>query len=376
MDYIKQLQHLTDTSHASLAQKIGISSTTLNRILAGNHISQQTENKVVDFLHKNIDQAKLFLDETYVGNMDHATEMNISCVFAITSHAFHDFKKIVYPLGWRKGDEVKAAGKDIAMLGDLLSTTKSDELQTFYTKTLTKYNEVAGLQYLCPYILAVMETLETISIERINDLEIVIDTRSEFFADNLTDCQKILATYLPLIGCHVKELKVSSCKSRDLIGLQYADFVANLSTRGSQEILQDAQINPTVTEQNIRDQKLLMISGLHQRTIRHALTAGNTLAVSDGASATIEYLLNDIRQVAYQERFSDDRIYFNKLKQALKLCIDNLPNKNDRQPILSYKGTRFIDLEARACMALHTDLSAIELETEQFNQVKELIDSL
>ncbi|MFT8402158.1 MAG: hypothetical protein ABF679_12925 [Lentilactobacillus diolivorans] len=136
------------------------------------------------------------------------------------------------------------------------------------------------------------------------------------------------------------------------------------------------EINPTVTEQNIRDQKLLMISGLHQRTIRHALAAGNTLAVSDGASATIEYLLNDIRQVAYQERFSDDRIYFNKLKQALKLCIDNLPNKNDRQPILSYKGTRFIDLEARACMALHTDLSAIELETEQFNQVKELIDSL
>ncbi|KRM32805.1 hypothetical protein FC83_GL000207 [Agrilactobacillus composti DSM 18527 = JCM 14202] len=375
MDFVQALQRLNYSDLKLQAQDIGISLATLKRILAGKNISKQTEKKLTAFLKTHIHHAKLYIDETFLGNAGHTKRMNVSCVFATSSHTFNNFKNTLYPFGWRPGDEVKAAGKNVKVVSQVLSGTATDELKAFYTTVETQYHEVSELTYLAPYLLAALDAISVLDFASIDNFEIVLDMRLEFNADSLVVAEQIMQAYLPLLGCRVKHLQLTARNSREVIGLQYADFVVNLSSRATSQQLTAAHISYLPDKPNTRNQELLILSGLYQRLWQHTVAPETNVPVVEPKMPTnIEYLLDSIREAAYQERNSTDREYFGKLKQALKLCVDKLP-KSAQNPINQVKGTEFIDLEARACVALHNDLGMIKLKRTHFNSIKRLIES-
>ncbi|KRL23027.1 hypothetical protein [Lentilactobacillus kisonensis] len=370
MDNLQQLQSLNHLSLQTLATKIGISLPTMKKVMANGPIAKRTEAKVAEFLHKNVGHARLFLDETYYKATKSANTMSLSCVLIKADNACDSFRESMYPLGWRPGDEVKAAGKDIDTLVNLLSTVSNDDIQAFYTKTLTTYDDIPELKFICPYIVTILETLTHLQFESINHLDIFLDMRNEFSPEALSAGSQLLKAFLKLMRCQIGSLQLIAKDSRNFIGLQYADFVANLSMRAKETQLTTAKITSLTVNKSERNQMLLTLSGLQQRIIRHHRVA----SIPANPPQTIKYLLECIREVAYRERTSQNRSSFGQLKQAMQLCTDQLP-KADQHIILNAKASDFIDMEARACIALHSNLNGINLKTRTFNQIMKMIDA-
>lgn len=148
---------------------------------------------------------------------------------------FKEFTDTLYPFGWAPGDEVKAAGKDLANVKNILKGSQNDDIRMFAFRTttapslITVTDDDSTTVAIFPYVSALINAIETMQRGglKATSFQIVIDRTNKLPAETQRVMEKLLDVYFRLSGNQIFSFHITDGDSRAQKGLQLADFVAH-----------------------------------------------------------------------------------------------------------------------------------------------------
>ncbi len=148
---------------------------------------------------------------------------------------FKEFTETLYPFGWAPGDEVKAAGKDLANVKNILTGSQNDDIRMFAFRTtttptlITVTDDDSTTLAIFPYVSAIINAIETMQHGGLEatEFQIVIDRTNKLPAEAQRVMEKLLGVYFRLSGNKPCTFHITDGDSRAQKGLQLADFVAH-----------------------------------------------------------------------------------------------------------------------------------------------------
>jgi hypothetical protein len=148
---------------------------------------------------------------------------------------FKEFTDTLYPFGWAPGDEVKAAGKDLANVKNILNGSQNDDIRMFAFRTttvpslITVTDDDSTTVAIFPYVSAIINAIEKMQHAGLKAtvFQIVIDRTNKLPAEAQRVMEKLLSVYFRLSGNKPASFHITDGDSRAQKGLQLADFVAH-----------------------------------------------------------------------------------------------------------------------------------------------------
>ncbi|KRM55144.1 hypothetical protein [Lacticaseibacillus sharpeae] len=179
---------------------------------------------------------RIYVDESF-GRMPEKP-FTVGMVLASTELGvmpFKEFTETLYPFGWAPGDEVKAAGKDLANVKRILAGSQNDDIRMFTFRTttvpsmITVTDDDSTTVTIFPYVSALIRAIEMMQRNGLEttQFQIVIDRTNKLPAEAQRVMEKLLGVYFRLSGKKPCSFHITDGDSRAQKGLQLADFVAH-----------------------------------------------------------------------------------------------------------------------------------------------------
>lgn len=148
---------------------------------------------------------------------------------------FKAFTNTLYPFGWAPGDEVKAQGKDLANVKDVLQGSVNDDIRmmAFHTKMVPPLLAITDddsiMVSIFPYLSALITAIERMQKQGMTgtQFQIIIDRTNKLPVEALHVMQHLLDVYFRLAAPENLSFHVTDGDSRAQKGLQLADFVSH-----------------------------------------------------------------------------------------------------------------------------------------------------
>lgn len=193
-------------------------------------------------------QLQLFIDESFEEHRPDPRTMHMG-IAAIFPEGDDDsligFRNALYPYGWEPGDEVKARGKQVDALTQLIKAADHENMgmYTVFSQKTTYPDFAPSMEYLYPYIGATIHVLRDVDTT-FDSIVIMIDHRNELEGNQLVMGADIVSRYLTLSLERPIKVRFEFADSREHLGLQLSDFVANAALRLSNDELSLIGITP------------------------------------------------------------------------------------------------------------------------------------
>ncbi|PLC44836.1 hypothetical protein C0Q90_16240, partial [Lacticaseibacillus paracasei] len=134
-------------------------------------------------------QLQLFIDESFEEHRPDPRTMHMG-IAAIFPEGADDsligFRNALYPYGWEPGDEVKARGKQVDALTQLIKAADQENMgrYTVFSQKTTYPDFAPSMEYLYPYIGATIHVLREVDTT-FDSIVIMIDHRNELEGNQL-----------------------------------------------------------------------------------------------------------------------------------------------------------------------------------------------
>ncbi|WP_191983823.1 DUF3800 domain-containing protein [Lacticaseibacillus chiayiensis] len=272
-------------------------------------------------------QLQLFIDESFEERRPdpRMMHMGIAAIFPEgDDESLAGFRNALYPYGWEPGDEVKARGKQVDALTQLIKAAKHEHMgmYTVFSRKTTYPDFAPSMEYLYPYIGATLHVLRDVDTS-FDSIVIMIDHRNELEGNQLVMGADIVSRYLTLSLERPIKVRFEFADSREHLGLQLSDFVANAALRLSHDELSLIGINPMPELGVSQHDQLVRLTLLGLQQVVMGVRAERAATPSKHSQP------DRFMQLIFDATYTDsDRVRgaLPVVKSALEQLIDVLPN--------------------------------------------------
>lgn len=292
-------------------------------------------------------QLQLFIDESFEERRPdpRMMHMGIAAVFPEgDDESLAGFRDALYPYGWEPGDEVKARGKQVDALTQLIKAAQHEHMgmYTVFSRKTTYPDFAPSMEYLYPYIGATIHVLRDVDTT-FDSIVIMIDHRNELEGNQLVMGADIVSRYLTLSLERPIKVRFEFADSREHLGLQLSDFVANAALRLSHDELSLIGINPMPELGVSQHDQLVRLTLLGLQQVVMGVRAERAATPSKHSQP------DRFMQLIFDATYADsDRVRgaLPVVKNALEQLIDVLPNARVGQ-ISGMPNQSWYDMTAR-----------------------------
>ena len=292
-------------------------------------------------------QLRLFIDESFEEHRPDPRMMHMGIAAILPEgddESLAGFRNALYPYGWEPGDEVKARGKQVDALTQLIKAAKHENMgmYTVFSRKTTYPDFAPSMEYLYPYIGATIHVLRDVHTI-FDDIVIMIDHRNELEGNQLVMGADIVSRYLTLSLERPIKVRFEFADSREHLGLQLSDFIANAALRLSKDELSLIGITPMPELGISQHDQLVRLTLLGLQQVVMGVRAERAATPSKHSQP------DRFMQLIFDATYADSDLVRGALpvvKNAVEQLIDVLPNARVGQ-ISGMPNQSWYDMTAR-----------------------------